>query len=145
MLMASNFPREARAQGVDELASLRTQVSQLYSRGKYAQVALIAERYATLAHQKHGDNHTEYATAIGWLAYVYKAQGRYAEAEPFYKRALAIREKTLGPGHPDVATTLNNLGELHRAQGRYAEAEPLYKRALAIRGRAPVQALPCHP
>src|SRR5262249_46563128 len=42
----------------------------------------LAERYVALAHQKHGDNHTEYATAISWLANIYQAQGRYAEAEP---------------------------------------------------------------
>jgi hypothetical protein len=80
MLTASNWPREARAQGVDELASPRSQVNQLYSHGKYAEAAPIAERYVALVRQKHGDNHIEYATAIAWLAYVYEAQGRYAEA-----------------------------------------------------------------
>ena len=82
MLAASNWPRETRAQGVDELGSLRTQVNQLYSHGKYAEAAPIAERYVALARQKHGDNHIEYATAIAWLAYVYQGQGRFAEAEP---------------------------------------------------------------
>jgi hypothetical protein len=106
MLTANNWPREARAQGVDELASLRTQVDQLYSHGKYAEATPIAERYVASARQKHGDNHIEYATAIAWLA---QAQGRYAEAEPLDKRALAIREKALGPEHPNVAADLNNL------------------------------------
>jgi tetratricopeptide (TPR) repeat protein len=106
MLTASNWPREARAQGVDELASLRTQVDQLYSQGKYAEAAPIAERYVALARQQHGDNHPEYARAIAWLAYVYQAQGRYAEAEPLFKRALAIDEKALGPEHRDVGTSL---------------------------------------
>src|SRR6516162_5242464 len=132
MLTGSNWSREAHAQGANEFASLRTQVSQLFSQGKYAEAAPIAERYVALARQKHGDNHTEYAAAIGWLANVYQAQGRYAEAEPLYKRSLAIREKALGPEHPDVATALNNLAQLYRALSRYAEAEPLYKRALAI-------------
>jgi tetratricopeptide (TPR) repeat protein len=100
ILTVSNWP-------TDELASLRTQVSQLYSRGTYAEAAPIAERYVALARQKHGDNHTEYATAIDWLAKVYEAQGRYSEAEPLNKRALAIDEKaTLGPDHPDVTTSL---------------------------------------
>jgi CHAT domain-containing protein/tetratricopeptide (TPR) repeat protein len=136
MMAASNWSREARAQGADELASLRIQVSQLYKQGKYSEAAPIAERYVALAREKHGDSHTEYATAIEWLAYVYKAQGRYAEAEPLYKRALAIDEKALGPEHRDIAAALNNLAALYRAQGRYAEAEPLFKRAVTILEKA---------
>src|SRR6516225_2497273 len=151
MLTGSNWSREAHAQGANEFASLRTQVSQLFSQGKYAEAAPIAERYVALARQKHGDNHTEYAAAIGWLANVYQAQGRYAEAEPLYnlahlyralsryaeaeplyKRTLAIYEKAFGGEHPWVAVALNNLAGLYGAQGRYAEAEPLYKRSLAI-------------
>jgi tetratricopeptide (TPR) repeat protein len=109
MLTAGNWPREACAQGTDELASLRTQVSQLYNQGKYAEAAPIAERYADLARQKHGDTHTEYATAIAWLADVYQGQRRYAEAEPLYRRALAARERTLGAEHPDVVQSSTTL------------------------------------
>jgi CHAT domain-containing protein/tetratricopeptide (TPR) repeat protein len=136
MLAASNCPKEARAQGTDDLALLRTQVSQLYSQGKYAEAAPIAERYVALARQKHGDTHTEYATAIAWLANVYRGQGLYPEAEPLYKRVLAIIQDALGPDHPEVAGGLNNLAELYSDQGRYAEAEPLYKRALTIAEKA---------
>ena len=57
-----------------------------------------------MARQKFGDDHTEHANAISWLAGIYKAQGRYVEAEPLMKRSLAIREKALGPEHPSVAT-----------------------------------------
>lgn len=81
MLTACNWASEARAQGADELASLRTQVSQFYSQGKYAEAAPIAERHVTLARQKHGDDHTEYPTAIAWLAYVYQAQGHSSEEQ----------------------------------------------------------------
>jgi CHAT domain-containing protein/tetratricopeptide (TPR) repeat protein len=136
MLTGSIWSREAHAQGANEFASLRTQISQLFSQGKYPEAALMAERYVALARQKHGDNHTEYAAALGWLANVYLAQGRYAEAEPLFKRALVIREKALGPEHPDVATALNNLAQLYRARSRYAEAEPLYTRTLAIYEKA---------
>jgi hypothetical protein len=72
----------ARAQGTDELATLRTQVGQLFDQGKYAEAIPIGERYVALARQKHGEDHPEYLTAISWLAYAYAAQGRYAEAEP---------------------------------------------------------------
>jgi CHAT domain-containing protein/tetratricopeptide (TPR) repeat protein len=125
-----------RAQAADDLAALHAQVSQLYGQGKYAAAVPIAERYVALARKKHGEQHTEFATAISWLALVYDALGRYAEAEPLHKRSLAIREKALGAEHPDVGISLNNLAELYQDQGRYAEAEPLLKRALAIREKA---------
>jgi hypothetical protein len=52
LLTASNWPREARAQSADELESLRTQVNQLYSQGKYVQAAPMAERYVAWARQR---------------------------------------------------------------------------------------------
>jgi tetratricopeptide (TPR) repeat protein len=113
MLTASNWPREARAQDGNELASLRTKVRQLYAQGKYAEAAPIAERYVASARQKHGDNHPEFAIAISWLANVYQAQGHYADAELLYKRSLAIAEKALGPEHLLVTTVLNNLALLY--------------------------------
>src|SRR5262245_52441047 len=135
-LLANVDPVHARSQSGDQLADLRAQVGQLYEQGKYAAAVAVAERYIALARQKHGQDHTEYAAAISWLAYVYQAQGRYAEAEPLYERDLAITEKALGPDHPAFGQSLNNLAELYRAQGRYAEAEPLYERDLAITERA---------
>jgi tetratricopeptide (TPR) repeat protein len=125
-----------RAQSGDRLAALRAQVSRLYTQGKYAEAISVAQHYVALARQKHGQNHTEFATAISWLAYVYNGQGRYAEAESLYKRSLAITEKSLGPDHPDVGTSLTTLAEFYREQRRYSEAEPLYRRLLTIRERA---------
>jgi CHAT domain-containing protein/tetratricopeptide (TPR) repeat protein len=124
------------AQGQDDLARLLTAVGRLRGEGKYAEAIPIAERAVDLARKRHGEEHTEFATAIAWLASVYRAQGRYAEAEPLYRRSLAIDEKALGSDHPNVGTSLNNLAELFRTQGRYAEAEPLYRRSLAINEKA---------
>jgi tetratricopeptide (TPR) repeat protein len=98
MLTGGNWSGGAHAQGANEFASLRTQVGQLSSQGEYAEAALIAERYVALARQKHGDNRTEYAAAIGGLANAHQSPGRYAEAEPLFKRALAIEEKAAGAG-----------------------------------------------
>ena len=78
-LLATTGVMHVRAQSADELAALRAQVSRLSSQGKYAEAIPLAERYAALARQKHGENDAHYATAISWLAYVYKAQGRYAD------------------------------------------------------------------
>src|SRR5688500_16444719 len=89
-LVATAGSMMAQAQGADDLAALRGQVSRLHSQGKYAEALPLAERYVALARQRHGEEHTEFATANAWLASVYRAQGRNAEAEPLYKRALAI-------------------------------------------------------
>ena len=135
-LLATVGPIHARGQNGDQLTDLRAQVSRLYEQGKYADALMVAERYVDLAHQKQGQDQTEYPTAISWLAYVYRAQGRYPEAESLFKLALAIREKALGPDHPAVGASLNNLASLYRVQGRYPEAEPLFKRDLAITEKA---------
>jgi CHAT domain-containing protein/tetratricopeptide (TPR) repeat protein len=136
VLMAIAVSMQARAQGADSLAAIREQVSQLRSQGKYTEAIAIAERYVALARQRHGEEHTEFATAISWLGILFKTQGRYSEAEPLYKRALAIKEKALGPRHPELGISLNNLALLYAAQGHYPEAEPLFKHALAIDEKA---------
>jgi tetratricopeptide (TPR) repeat protein len=134
-LLATVGPMHARAQSGDELADLRAQVSQLYDHGKYAEATGLAERYVSLARQRHGEEHPEFADAISWLGRLYEAQGRYDEAEPLLKRALAIRETALGSDHSDVGTSLSSLAGLYHSQGRDDEAEPLMKRALAIAER----------
>jgi tetratricopeptide (TPR) repeat protein len=123
----------AQVQAADDLAALRAQVSQLFEQGKYADAVPIAERYVDSARQMRGEEHTEFATAIDWLANVYRARGRYPEAEPLYKRSLVIREKVRGPEHSEVGQSLNALAWLYLMQGHYAEAKPLFKRSLAIR------------
>ena len=78
--LATVGPMHTRAQSGDQLADLRAQVSRLYDQGKYADAVAIAERYVALAREKYGQDDTEYATAISWLAYVYRAQRRYTES-----------------------------------------------------------------
>jgi tetratricopeptide (TPR) repeat protein len=136
VLWSATAGLEARAQGTDDLAALRDQVSQLLSQGKSSEAVPVAERYASLARDRYGEDHLEYGAAIAWLAFVYRARARYADVEPLYKRSLAIMEKTLGPDHPNVGISLNNLAELYHSQGRYAEAEPLNQRDLAIQQKA---------
>jgi CHAT domain-containing protein/tetratricopeptide (TPR) repeat protein len=123
---------QARAQGADDLAALREQVRQLHSQGKYSEAVPLAERYVALARRKHGENHAEYATAISWLGFVYKAQGRYPEAEPLMKRALAIDEKALGPDHPDVGIDLNNLAGLYFVQRDWVRAAEYWRRSTGV-------------
>jgi hypothetical protein len=62
MLTASNWPKEVRAQGANELDSLLSQVNQLEGSGKYSEAIPLAERSVALARNKYGDNHGEYAS-----------------------------------------------------------------------------------
>ena len=74
----------------------------------------IAKRAVALARERPGEDHTKFASAISWLASVYKAQGRYAEAETLYKRDLAITEKALERFPLDV--NRNSYGGFPRAR-----------------------------
>jgi tetratricopeptide (TPR) repeat protein len=85
-----------------------------------------------LARREHGENHMEFATAIAWLGFVYKAEGHYAEAEPLYKRSLAIAEKALGPDHPDVGINLNNLAALYFVQRDWVRAADFWRRSTRV-------------
>lgn len=131
-LIVSVAPVVLRAQGADDLAALQKQVSRLHGQGKYGEALLICERYVALARERFGEDHREFATAIGWLGHVYRAEKRYAQAEPLLRRSAAIYEKSLGPEHFNVSTALSNLASLYGDVGRYPEAEALFKRALAI-------------
>ena len=122
----------AWAQSDAELDALNNRVTTLYDAGKYAEAIPLALRYAEAMKVRHGEDHPEYAAAVGNLAALLQATNRLAEAEPLYRRALAIDEKSLGPEHPNVANGVNNLASLLYNANRLAEAEPLYRRALAI-------------
>jgi tetratricopeptide (TPR) repeat protein len=132
------FEEIATALGVNrtapgrELRTLNQQIRQLVAAGKHDDAFPLADRYVALARQAHGEEHSEFANALGWLGVIYRAQRRYAEAEPLLQRALAVRERADGPDHPAVRGGLSALAGVYRAQSRFAEAEPLYKRALAI-------------
>ena len=129
----------AHSQGQDDLTQLFAEVTRLHVQGKPAEAVPIAERAVAVARERHGEEHAEFGSALGWLAIIYQGQGRFAEAEPLHKRSLAIREKAWGPNHPNVGAALHNLAMLYREQGRYADAEPLMRRGLAIaeKERAP--------
>jgi tetratricopeptide (TPR) repeat protein len=78
----------ARTQSDDPDALIR-RVSEPYQAGKYAEAIPLAGRYAEAMKSLHRTKDPEYATALEWLAELYRAQGRYPEAEPLYKRVLA--------------------------------------------------------
>ncbi len=118
------------AEGAVDISALNKQAVQLYTEGKYAEAAAIAEKALAAAEQAGGPNGAQAMLSASRLASIYQAQGRYAEAEPLLKRVLSILEGVLGKENPGTLKGLNNLAELYRVQGRYDEAQPLYERAL---------------
>jgi tetratricopeptide (TPR) repeat protein len=102
-------------------------------RAQYAEAEPLLVQSLDIREKILSPEHTDVATGLNNLAYLYNEQGKYAEAELMYVRALNIREKTLDPADPRVATSLNNLAQLYRLQGKYEKAEPMYARALSIR------------
>ena len=107
----------------------------LYEQGDYNRATVVAAKALQIAEQTREPDHSDIASSLNSLAFLYNAQDQYKQAEPLLIRALAIFEKSVGEG-PEVAATLNNLAMLYRKQGQYAQAEPLYKRALAIDEKA---------
>ena len=115
-------------------ARLLSQVADyLTNRAQYVHADSLYQDALTIYEKMFGFNHTDTATILHNLAWLYFNRGLYPQAEPLYRRALAIREQTFGPNHPHVAATLSNLALLYTCQGLYPQAEPLYRRALAIR------------
>jgi len=118
------------AEGAANIDALNKQALQLYSEGKYAEAAGIAEKALAEAGKAGGPNGAATLVSASRLAAIYQAQGRYAEAEPLLKRVLSVFETVLGINHPGTLKVVNNLAELYRVQGRYDEAQPLYERAV---------------
>src|SRR5262245_20908597 len=115
----------ASAQSDAELKALDRRVERLNDAGKDAEALAVAEAYVEVAKKRRGEQHPEYAKAVGWLAQLLQQANRPAEAEPLYRRALAIEEKSFGPDHPTVAADLGNLATLLQDAYRFGEAEPL--------------------
>src|SRR5215831_9125326 len=58
----------------DDLAALNQQIGQLHQSREYAEATALAERYVSLARQRHGEEHAEFVAAITWLGRLYEAR-----------------------------------------------------------------------
>ncbi len=128
-------PREQDAQPPAEFKALENQIADLNRQSKYAEALPLAERYVSLARQRHGEEALEFADAISWLGSSYISLARYDEARPLLGRALELYQRSRGTDHPDTLSCAVSLAQLLFREGRYGEAEPLFKRALEGRER----------
>ena len=88
-------PLHAQRHDANELTLLRGELRQLYSEGNYTDAIPLAERYVAVARVRYGKGHTEFETAISWLASVY-----YAQAVRCLGAETRIGERTLAPHSP---------------------------------------------
>jgi esterase/lipase superfamily enzyme len=123
-----------KGEGSDELDALKRQVQELQWSGRGAEALPLAENYVAAVRARYGEEHRDYATAIGMLGSLYSAQGRAEEAESLLKQALALEERLFGANSKEVAGTLFTLAALYTSQGREEEAAALSARAREIQG-----------
>jgi tetratricopeptide (TPR) repeat protein/CHAT domain-containing protein len=132
------FPRIVAELGVKRpelfarIVAARKKVEQLLNDEKYQKAAAAAETLVALARQRYGEERTEFASALSWLAFTKQGLKKKEEAESLHKRSLAIREKALGPDNPGVVEGLTNLARIYQNDRRFEEAEFLLRRGLAI-------------
>jgi hypothetical protein len=58
----------ASAQSDAQLKALDRRVERLNDAGRYAEALAVAEAYVEAAKKRHGEEHPDYAKAVGWLA-----------------------------------------------------------------------------
>jgi CHAT domain-containing protein/tetratricopeptide (TPR) repeat protein len=133
MLIVIASPGGLRAQSDADIAALKQHGFELYQAGKYAEALPVAKQYAEFIKGRYGAAHSEYATALFYIAEVLRASSRLTEAELLYRQALSIGEKSLGADDPKLTGVLDRLVEIYFSQGRYGEAELHMKRQLLIR------------
>ena len=76
------IPGQASARSDAELAALNRQVRELQQAGKFPEALRVAQQYVVAAGKRYGDEHSEYATAFGWLVAELITKGRPYESRP---------------------------------------------------------------
>ena len=96
----------------------------------------MAERYEKWMKARYGNDHPQYAVAIGELAELLRVANRLAEAEPLMRSALVIEEGELRFRSPKGRDEDQQSGRPTIMANRLIEAEPLLRRAVAIDEKA---------
>lgn len=103
------------------------------AQAKYPQAEALLDRAMASFRMAAGEEHPDFARAMGTLAGVLSMKGDYVDAENMLRRTLDLYKRVRGPKHPDYAATLHSLAGVLSKQGRYAEAKDLYRRALKLK------------
>src|SRR5579872_353543 len=123
---------EAKQKELNE-AGIKAYRASKYPDAQKAWVAALEIARRLYPKDQFPDGHTDLASSLNNLAFLYSSQGKLRDAEPFYKDALEIRKRLIkGQDHPDLALSLNNLATLYKDLGRLGDAEPLNRDAVEM-------------
>jgi CHAT domain-containing protein/tetratricopeptide (TPR) repeat protein len=129
-LRATLNPEQLRVLAAAE--ARETEYNALCDEGKYGEAVPVMQAASQTLGHILGEKHSEYATSLHNLGFLYESLSQYAQAESYYQQALDIRRSIYGEKHPSYAETLHNLGVLYRSTGDYAQAEALLAQAVSI-------------
>jgi CHAT domain-containing protein/tetratricopeptide (TPR) repeat protein len=120
-------PLAASAQSNIDLSILSEQIARLYQDQKYTEAKPLAEGYVSLARERLGEDHPQFATAVCWLAELNRALGRYADANSLYQQTISILLRAV---HRSQLSQLDPW--LYQAKGAHIDAAvSLYEKDLA--------------
>ena len=74
-----------------------------------------------------GEDSSDYAITLDWLAELYKLQSKYDKAEKYLNKSISIKEKIHGEFHDEIATSLIFIGDLYHLKGEYQKSEEAFK------------------
>jgi tetratricopeptide (TPR) repeat protein len=104
----------------------------------YGDVALARpyfERALAIQQAQLGD-HSDTATTLNHLGFLFQRQEHLAEARRCHEQALRIRRSVLGSEHPAVVESLCNLAYIEYAEGNLDAAHILLQQALNVQRKA---------
>jgi tetratricopeptide (TPR) repeat protein len=90
------------------------------------------EQCLSVTRSRFGSEHSQVATSLNNLAWVYQTLGRYSEVEPLLLEVLKLDQRLLGEQNVCVSKSLINLASLYQLQGRYDDAETMFLRTLEL-------------
>lgn len=99
--------------------------------GRPFQAELLLKQAVELAQLTFGNNDSELAAVVTYLADFYSARNNFQDSEPLYRKALDIYCRTLGPNHVVTAACLLSLGESCEKQGKLSEGSTFKAQAQA--------------
>src|SRR5262245_60614213 len=71
-----------------DIAAIQKSYNQLFAAGEYAAALVEAQKLEALAKERFGNEHAVYATAIQYLAVVYKEKNEVTASETRHKREI---------------------------------------------------------
>ena len=103
--------------------------------GDHAAAEPLLRRAVEIYRLALGEDHPDYARALGNLGGMHFAKGDHEAAELLFRKATSIVRAALGDHHPDHAQSLSRLAALYAATGRDSAAIEFLEQSAAIENR----------